>query len=498
MTNNVTNKRMVTNSGLYIITNFLKKGINLILLPLYTYFLTPNEYGIISVVMAFSIFVSSLFSLGLYDSIMRFKYQHNDDEKMVKSYWSSIVIAIIFFEIFFTALLLLFRDSLFHIFLPNIEFAPYIFLGTMYILFQPIYFIFQGILVSNHEGKMYAINHILRFFTTVILTILFLVILKWGATGVLLANSLTVILFAIYSIYYLFKNKIITIYFNFKIVFTSLKYSIPLIPYQSSQQLSEFASKGLLNISTDLSNVGLFSVGSQFGNVIDSFQSSIHQSYKPWLYNKLKLKKENENEVVKMTFLLMKVGAFLSLGIATFGQELIYIMAAKEYRNAWTIMPIIAVAYLFKNLYYYYLVPCMYNFKAARMIFINSVLSNFIQIAFIFFTVSYLGLYSPSIGLAIGLLYLVISTYFLMIKYQKIDLNFRKQILLTFITIVFIGLAIIPSFLVDKISVIIITYKLILMIIYATLLFYNDRSVIIKYLILLKEKYQRRNKNEKD
>ena len=41
-------------AGLYIVADVLQKGLAFILIPLYTFFLTPADYGILSITMAFS------------------------------------------------------------------------------------------------------------------------------------------------------------------------------------------------------------------------------------------------------------------------------------------------------------------------------------------------------------------------------------------------------------------------------------------------------------
>ena len=62
-------KRVVKNSLLYAVSTLLTKAVNFFLLPVLTVYLTPEDYGIVSLVQSFSnvasfIVAFSLFSCG--------------------------------------------------------------------------------------------------------------------------------------------------------------------------------------------------------------------------------------------------------------------------------------------------------------------------------------------------------------------------------------------------------------------------------------------------
>ena len=60
-------------SLIYGFGHFLSRFINFLLLPLYTYRLSPEEYGVISLIYVFIAFLNIIFAHGMDISFMRFQ-----------------------------------------------------------------------------------------------------------------------------------------------------------------------------------------------------------------------------------------------------------------------------------------------------------------------------------------------------------------------------------------------------------------------------------------
>ena len=76
--------KLLKNSGIYVIVSMLQKCISFFLLPLYTAFLTPADYGILNVVSSISSLLSVFFLLSLNSAGARFYYTYLNDEQYVK------------------------------------------------------------------------------------------------------------------------------------------------------------------------------------------------------------------------------------------------------------------------------------------------------------------------------------------------------------------------------------------------------------------------------
>ena len=66
--------RILRNSGLYSFVSFLQKGAAFFLLPVYTAYLTPEDYGTLSVIQALVSFFSIFLLLSLDGAAARFHF----------------------------------------------------------------------------------------------------------------------------------------------------------------------------------------------------------------------------------------------------------------------------------------------------------------------------------------------------------------------------------------------------------------------------------------
>ena len=86
--------KIVSNSAMYSFTTLLQKGASFFLLPLYTAFLTPEDYGIVNVVTSVSSFMAVLIMMALNGAATRFHYK-NTEESFRKVLWGTITTIVI-------------------------------------------------------------------------------------------------------------------------------------------------------------------------------------------------------------------------------------------------------------------------------------------------------------------------------------------------------------------------------------------------------------------
>jgi O-antigen/teichoic acid export membrane protein len=97
-------KNLLNQSALYGLSIFLMKGISLVMLPIYTHYLTPADYGRLEVLVVFSNIVSIVLAFGLVEALYRFVGLADDEEQ--KKYHAgeclsiAAIIAIISYTIF--------------------------------------------------------------------------------------------------------------------------------------------------------------------------------------------------------------------------------------------------------------------------------------------------------------------------------------------------------------------------------------------------------------
>ena len=118
----------------------------------------------------------------------------------MKEFWGTCIVFVTLNSIALTTIFIIFRSQLLEPMAKGVDFFPYILLGMISITLNPIYTIFQSTLQAKEESKVYAKNNLLYFIVNLALNILFVVVLRIGAVGVLLSLAITDVIFFIYTV----------------------------------------------------------------------------------------------------------------------------------------------------------------------------------------------------------------------------------------------------------------------------------------------------------
>lgn len=478
--NSISIKKVLMNSGLYSITSIMQRALSFFLLPLYTLYLTPADYGIISLINSLTGVLTLFFTLSLGAAVSRFYYEYKENEDKLRSFWGTIVIFVITNSIVMGLILILLKDVILMPFVKGIGFYPYIFIAILTVIVTPLYTIYQNILQIKQEAKHYSINSTLYFVVMIFLNIAFIVIFKLGALGQLLSYLFTGFVFSVYSIYILKKRNLISFTFNSHYLVQSLKYSVPLLPHVMSGNIANFISRIFLNNIVSTANLGLFNVGSQFILVISTFQEAVNSAYVPWFYGTMSKGEVEHKKIITFVDFLLRVNCIISLFVALFIKEIIQIMTPNIYLLAWSVVPIMLIAYQIHSIYLCYVNTLFYNKGATRYIFLASITGNIVSIVFSALLTAKLGIMTPAIVLIIQKLITTGITIILSNKYEKVNFKFRRMIAYVIILMVgsYIGLIYDIHYPTANMNVANILYKLLIFLIVCFLLINKDYKFI--------------------
>ena len=87
--------KFIKSSGIYFFGNILTKLISFLLLPIYTKFINPTDYGTYDLMIAYITFFTSVLFLDIWSGIMRFMFDYDKVEDKYKSIFTGSSIFII-------------------------------------------------------------------------------------------------------------------------------------------------------------------------------------------------------------------------------------------------------------------------------------------------------------------------------------------------------------------------------------------------------------------
>lgn len=323
----------------------------LLLVPLYTYNLTPGEYGIMEYLDLISVFISMLFSLGLASSIYRYYYDAADEAgrrsvvatTFITTLCVSAVIAGIMLLLAPTIADRVFHNPLFH------RYLTILFLGFAFNAIAEFGMTYVSVM---QKSKVYSAIKITRFLADVSLNVWFLLGLRWGVQGLLVSNLITHVAMATF-LYIVFVRPQ-GLAFSWSILKRMVGYGLPLALVQICLFVINFSDRFFLQAYTDFTQVGIYALAYKFGIMMNTLVVS--NFFQIWQAKSFEVANEPDaEEFFRRVFTYLVYGLFaFGLAISMIAKDLITLVAPPSYSAAAPLVPLIVLAYLLHGLGTYF------------------------------------------------------------------------------------------------------------------------------------------------
>jgi len=475
--------KVLENTFLYTFSSLLVRAINFIMLPIYTLFLSPADYGVINLVNVFITIGSYIIAFSLYSAIIRFYTDYRDDPNKLKRFYGTIICFVFISGVVFVSIGVIFKNIIINLFFSGIDFYPIIAIALASLFFICLHSVHQSILQGIQAGKKLTIINLVVFFFQVILMLVFLAILKLGLLGALLVTLLINCVYFFFMIFDLYRSNLICFCLDLKMLKDALKYSIPILPHNLSTYIASFASRIFMNNSGSLTTVGLFSVADQISNTIDVIQNSVNRAFTPWFFDKVNKNDENsKHDIVIFSQFLLLIYSLMYVVIGLFSQEVIIIMTSSSYISSWKVIPILVIAYSIKSIYYFYVNILFYYKSAANKIFIATLTGSFLDIILAYLLVPRYGMYGAAFSFLAAKVAVTGIVVSMSSRWNTVGYRLSKMLGTIASSMLFMGLGLILSFFLfpGSFSWINFLYKISLLLMYLVFVYLTNRKLIIE------------------
>jgi O-antigen/teichoic acid export membrane protein len=476
-------KKVLENSVFYIFSAMLIQAVGFLLLPIYTRFMTPDDFGIISLINGFVAVFTFIVSFSLYSAAVRFHADYKDDHVKLKKLYSTLVTFIILSNIIFFLMCLLFRDQIAKWMFDGISFFPLVFMALLSLVFVSLQALHQSILQGRQQGKKLVIINLIVFGLTVVLKIIFVVVFRYGAVGFLVAQLTINGLYFFYMIYDLIREDLLTFGLDKKILKKTLIYSIPLMPHNLSTRLAGLISKVLINQSGTLALVGLYSISMQFASLIDMIQTAVNHAFQPWFFITMNNKDENSKiEIVKLSDFLLILYSIIYMGVGLFSQEIIMIITSERYYMSWTIIPVLVIGFSIKSIYYFYVNIVLYYKEATKKLFIATLTGSLADILIAYLLIPLLGSMGAALAFILAKFIVVAIVVYISRRFDSVGYSIPKMlgIILPSLGFMFVGLYFSYTKYISTFNWMNFMYKILILCVYLGYIYFINRTTINK------------------
>ena len=330
---------LINNTLIFMVGSIGSKFIQFFLVPLYTYTLTTEEFGITELVLTAANLLMPLFSVSIADGLLRFGLDKNLSKQQVMKCALVIVgigsLASLMLSPFFMMEKTLGQWLIYFLLILNLR------------IYRDIFAIFLKI---NDKNKHFAVDSILYTLELCGLSILFLVPLKMGIEGYFLAHalanlgSIVYLLFAGHPLKGIAGTKTDT-----KLLKEILIYSVPMIVNGLSWWVANAANRFMLSYYMTESDVGIYSVAAKIPLFIGTFTGVFCQA---WIISAvIEFENEQERKFYSVTFHRYAFFLFFAAsGLIAIIRPFMHFYVAPEFEIAWQSTPFLIFSTVFTSL----------------------------------------------------------------------------------------------------------------------------------------------------
>jgi O-antigen/teichoic acid export membrane protein len=341
-------KSLARHFMVYGLANIANRIVGFLLIPVYTHYLATSEYGTLELLELTTYVIGIGLAMGIGDSVLRFFYDSDDLEE------KKVVVSTGFFSIWALCLvggglLVLLSGQVSLLVFESGDYAGMfrvVFIGLVLNMANGIPLAFMR---AQQKSFLFSAVSFVRLALTLGLNILFIIGFGWGIWGILISTVINQALAAVYLGIYTVRW--CGFHFSPGKLRQLMVYGLPFIPQSFGLFIINFADRFFLQRFTDLSEVGIYSLGYKFGMVINPLVTSPYEAiFRPKMFELIGRDDAPKINAVTFTY-FMFLEIFVCLGIAVVIKDALHFISAPEYHSAYMVVPVILLSYVFNGAY---------------------------------------------------------------------------------------------------------------------------------------------------
>lgn len=345
-------KSLFKHSFVYGVAGVLHNAANLILLPLFTVYLTVGEYGTLEILIVSISIMTRFLHLGLGSALFKYFSYGSVDESSYKRN-KTIISTSLYFVLFFSGLVILvgiiFKKNISVILFKNPDYNSLILLMLIISFFELTYVIPTSYLRIQNKSITYSIINLAKFILQVVLIMTALIMFKSGLKGILIARVSVAIIFA--GIFFWTLKSYIIPKFSISILKELLSYSIYLVPVSAGSLILMMSNRYFILMYKGSEELGIFSVANRISMILLIAIMSFQTAW-PSIMFRIKdhsnAKKYYSNIISYFVFIF----GFLALIISVFAKEITLLLSNEKFMQSSSLIPLLSLSYLLYGLFY--------------------------------------------------------------------------------------------------------------------------------------------------
>ncbi|RYL93931.1 lipopolysaccharide biosynthesis protein [Sporolactobacillus sp. THM19-2] len=418
---------LLKNTFIYSIGNFSSKILVFLLLPVYSYYLSTQEYGYFDLIISTVSLLVPLISLQVVDGLYRYLLGANSyvgRAKVISSAVSIIIINLLLFDIAFLFLNLY----------VGIKYGLLICLYLNSVILQNL---FLQISRGLRKNIIYAFSGIVTTLMNVLLNILFIVIFHFNVTGLLssitIANIVGILIIqSKINVFSYIRGK----YIDYRLRKKLIKYSIPLIPNLLNWWVMNVSDRYIITIFIGMSANGIYALSNKFPSILMMLNNIFYLAWQESAITEFNSSEKNKfystifNSFIKIQFSCLFI-------LLAWTPLIIFSLFNSDYQASYLYIPFLYIAVTFSAFSSFYGTGFQSSLETIKA-FYSSIIGCIVNIVGNLIMVPFWGIQGAAISTMLAFLSMWGIRIFQTKQYFKITINKKEFILYSLILSAFI------------------------------------------------------------
>jgi O-antigen/teichoic acid export membrane protein len=387
-------KLLAKHSSIYAAGTAMQRLAGFLLLPLYTKYLTPSDYGIKEILGLTTEVLSILLATGIF----RFYFDF-ENERDRNGVISTAMLSVAGVGLLVLPGLVIVSPWLANVMVGDATAARYLRVALITLLPQLLNRISFDYLKAKQRSVFYVCLSLGRLVSAILLNVYFIVYLGLGIYGIFLSALISsLLLFCCLSLPLLWHLRPV---WDRKKLAMMTRYGAPVVPSQLASFVVMVSDRFMLRTFSSLAVTGIYSLALRFGTLPSTFISQPFNQ--TWLPRRFEIAKQADSEQifgrVFTYFLVLITGA--GLAVAVLARDAIYVMADPRFHSAVSIVPVIVLANIIFTFHYHLSIGLLVT-NNTKYLALANIINSVLVISLNFYLIPRFGGMGAAAGLVVA------------------------------------------------------------------------------------------------
>jgi O-antigen/teichoic acid export membrane protein len=339
-------RRVGRHSVVYGAGLMLQKAVSFVMLPVYTRFLTPADYGVMTLIGmtldVIAIMAGTKVALGIFRYYHKAETEADRNAVVSTALWTlSLSYGVI------GVLTCVGAELLSSLVFSSPQYAPLIQLAGAALALQSTQVVPLAYARLRERSSLFVVSNVFKLALQLGLNIYFIVGRGMGVRGVFLANLVATAVIGAWLTIYVLRN--VGFHFSRTATRQLLRYGVPLVGTQIATFFVTFGDRYFLQRSGTVSDVGIYSLAYQFGFLLATVgYIPFEMVWEPMRFEIAK--RGDRDELFARGFLYMNVMLITSaVVLSLFVPDVLRVMTTPAFYSAASLVPLILIGYVFQG-----------------------------------------------------------------------------------------------------------------------------------------------------